>query len=215
MGDLKGISAQTLYRYTKRYEELGKNIRTLGWGSRDQQLHRFYQTLFACDLHNKSLLDIGCGFADYLSFLKGRQITPSHYTGWDLNPNFIKECQSLKETNTTFDVVDISQNQLSSKKENFDIGVMLGLLNFNLGDSETNLNFSQTLIMNAYSLVKEVLIVDFLSTKFCPDYPKEDFVFYHNPSQMLDFALTISTNVILKHNYLPIPQKEFMLFIYK
>jgi len=32
---------------------------------------------------------------------------------------------------------------------------------------------------------------------------------------MLDFALALSPNVVLKHNYAPIPQKEFMLFIYK
>jgi hypothetical protein len=60
-----------------------------------------------------------------------------------------------------------------------------------------------------------VLVVDFLSTYRTPDYPQEDFIFYHDPKIMLDFALNLSANVVLKHNYAAIPQKEFMLFIYK
>jgi len=216
MRDLTAIALQTLERYRRRYHELGKNIRTLGWGNTEQQEHRFLQSLFASDFNNKSVLDIGCGFADLLSFLKKNNTRPSHYTGWDLNPDFIRECQSANEQDTSFEVVDISQNaQIVERKESFDIAVMLGLLNYNLGDDQTNLIFSETLIQNAFSLVREVLIVDFISTKLSPDYPKEDFIYYHEPSRMLDFALTLSTNVILKHNFAPIPQKEFMVFIYK
>ena len=62
---------------------------------------------------------------------------------------------------------------------------------------------------------KNLLIVDFLSFKTTSDYKKEDFVFYHKPDEILKFALSLSENVVLKHNYAPIPQKEFMLFIYK
>lgn len=216
MSDLKAIALQTLKRYTQRYDQLGKNIRTLGWGNAEQQQYRFLQTLVATDFNNKSILDVGCGFADLLTFLKQNSINPSYYTGWDLNPAFIKECQAINEKNTSFDVIDISQkDQILQKSESFDIVIMLGLLNYNLGDKDINVAFSRTLIQNAFSLVKEVLIVDFLSTKVSPDYPQESFVFYHEPSQMLDFALSLSHNVVLKHNFASIPQKEFMLFIYK
>lgn len=43
----------------------------------------------------------------------------------------------------------------------------------------------------------------------------EDFVFYHDPAEMLNYALTVTPDVTLHHNYLPIPQKEFMLVLYK
>ena len=92
---------------------------------------------------------------------------------------------------------------------------MLGVLNFNLKDKANNLEYSKLAITNAFSHVDETLIVDFLSSKLTSEYPKEDFVFYHNPIDMLEFALTLTDNVKLIHNYMPIPQKEFMLILSK
>jgi len=63
--------------------------------------------------------------------------------------------------------------------------------------------------------VRELLVVDFLSLQYAPNYPKEDFVFYHDPLKMLEFAFELTPNVLLKHNYAPIPQREFMLYLYK
>lgn len=216
MTDFSKIALNTLDRYTNRYNRMGKNISTLGWGSLEQQEYRFLQTLEATNFNNKSILDIGCGFADLYKFLNKSSILPLSYTGWDLNPNFIKESQSLNSSITSFEVMDISrEDHIRGKHENFDIAIMLGLLNYNLGDPNLNLAFTKTLIKNAFYLVKEVLIIDFLSTKMTDSYPKEDFVFYHNPSKMLDYALSITSNTILKHNYASIPQKEFILFLYK
>ena len=59
------------------------------------------------------------------------------------------------------------------------------------------------------------LVVDFLSTSLTPDYPKEDAVFYHDPEKMLSFALGLTPNVTLIHDYPPIPQKEFMLVLHR
>jgi hypothetical protein len=92
---------------------------------------------------------------------------------------------------------------------------MLGLLNLNFHEDFDNLTYSKLMITNAFSAVNELLIVDFLSNRLTPDYPKEDFVFYHDPAKMLDFALTLTPNVVLKHNYAPIPQREFLLALYK
>ena len=71
------------------------------------------------------------------------------------------------------------------------------------------------MIKNALSLVKEALIVDFISTRKDSDYPEEDFIFYHNPAKVLKFALELTPNVQLIHDYSPIPQKEFMLILKK
>lgn len=215
MKKIKEISEQAILRYNTRYEQMGYNIKTLGWGSVEQQSYRFKQALSILgDLNEKSLLDIGCGFGDLLNFCKDSSINLSKYTGWDLNKNFIDE--AVKRHSETFDVVDISDDENVLKyQEEFDIAIMLGLLNFNLKSEENNLQFSKTMIRNAFSTVKEVLVVDFLSANLTADYPREDFVFYHKPSEVLDFAFSLTPNVILKHDYMPIPQKEFMLFLYK
>lgn len=216
---LDDISNNMVKRYSDRFYKLGKNVKTLGWGSTGQQEYRFEQTLSnGIEFDQKSVLDIGCGFGDYLHFLMrnfNQRDTLSSYSGYDLNPDLIQEAKKnvpggLK---VNFEVVDILKNKSTTPIAN--IGVMLGVLNFNLKDQADNVAYSKQAITNAFSHVDETLIVDFLSTNLTSDYPKEDFVFYHDPQEMLEFALTLTNNVKLVHDYLPIPQKEFILILSK
>ncbi len=214
MDNLEQISNSTIERYTKRYQLLGYNVKTLGWGTTEQQAYRFSQTLDSnLPFKNKVVLDIGCGFGDYLQFLIDNKIDINQYIGYDINENLINEARKRHPTDLSNFVVEniLETNQ----KDIADIGIMFGVLNFNLKDKMNNMEYSKHFIKKAFALVKEVLIVDFLSTKIHPSYPEEDFVYYHSPEKVLEFAFTLSNNVVLKHNYAPIPQKEFMLFIYK
>jgi SAM-dependent methyltransferase len=213
--DLNQISQNTIDRYSTRYNQFGLDIKTLGWGSKEQQYYRFLNTLNASDFTNKSILDIGSGFGDYSNFLNDEKIEIKSYEGWDINSDLIDESNKNKLSDHTFKVFNLSTDNLDDYKNKYNIAVMLGLLNFNLKDEQTNLEYSKLMIKNAFNTVNEVLIVDFLSQKLFSGYPKEDFVFYHDPAQMLEFAFTLSDNVLLKHDYRPIPQKEFMIFIYK
>ncbi|MBE8398959.1 class I SAM-dependent methyltransferase [Leptospira borgpetersenii serovar Tarassovi] len=214
---LKYISKQMIERYSKRLSQLGYDVRTLGWGSLEQQRHRFMQTLCCKNFANdKSILDIGCGFGDYLAYLIEKKIPFKNYEGIDINPDLIDQCVKIWEDrnfHASFRVENIAESD--KRKSIANIGIMLGLLNLNHHGKIDNYNYSFNLIKNAFSLVSETLIVDFLSSKLTSQYPKEEFVFYHDPSVILEFALNLTSNVVLKHDYAPIPQKEFMLFLYK
>lgn len=211
---LNEIADQTVERYSKRYSEFGYDVKTLGWGSVGQQKYRFGQTLELEDLRGLDVLDVGCGFGDYADFLDKAGISYSSYTGFDINSDLLQEAKKRREgqKDCHFRKVDMSN---FSGDTVADVGVMLGVLNFNLNNYLDNYEYSFQVIKNAFKLVRKSLIVDFLSTNLSPDYPKEDFVFYHDPVRVLDFALSLSSNVALKHDYLPIPQKEFMLCIRK
>ncbi|MDP4998648.1 MAG: class I SAM-dependent methyltransferase, partial [Saprospiraceae bacterium] len=169
------------------------------------------------DLTARSILDIGCGFGDLLSLIQEEKIEICSYRGWDINPDLIEAARTKFEGSTIndviFEVIDISNQNI--EKNISDVGYMLGLLNLNFHEDFDNLTYSKLMITNAFSAVNELLVVDFLSNRLTPDYPKEDFVFYHDPAKMLDFALTLTPNVVLKHNYAPIPQREFLLALYK
>ena len=213
---LKAISRQTMERYSTRFKELGYNVRTLGWGSVEQQRYRFAQTLrFGLDFDGTVVADFGCGFGDYYDFLMEAGAPIKKYIGWDINPDLIAEAKKRysAHNNTHFSCEDLTVGEYSEPVA--DIGVMLGVLNFNLKTMYDNYVYSELMISHAFKLVKKALIVDFLSTRLCQDYPKEDFVFYHEPVRMLEFGLTLSSNVTFKHDYRPIPQKEFMLVIQK
>lgn len=204
-------------RYSKRYNEMGYDVKTLGWGNVEQQRYRFLQAISGVTITEKSsVLDIGCGFGDLLSTIQECGISPLSYKGWDINPDLITEAKrrwAKSKTVTHFEVVDLTTE--IDRNKTADIGFMLGVLNLNLKDTYNNYEYSKSIINRAFNCVNEVLVVDFLSSHLTPDYPKEDFVFYHDPKVMLEYALTLTPNVVLKHNYAPIPQKEFMLYIYK
>ena len=213
---LKEISENMVSRYSERYSQLGYNIKTLGWGSKQQQEYRFSQSLCAVSSYkDKHVLDIGCGFGDYYKFLKKVGSQPKLYTGYDLNPDLINEAkkQNDLDSSVNFHVSNIFEREIYEPQA--DIVVMFGVLNLAFFGVIDNYEYSFKAIKNAFSLAKDFIVVDFLSTKLEKTYPKEDFVFYHDPLKMLEFALQLSPKVTLKQDYSPIPQREFMLFIYK
>jgi SAM-dependent methyltransferase len=214
---LEDISQSMIVRYSKRYSQMGYDVKTLGWGSKEQQKFRFRQAINSINFDQpKSVLDIGCGFGDLFALLLADKKPIKKFTGWDINPDLIGEANKiwgLSNVPNEFNVVNLTNHVC--EKPLADIGFMFGVLNLNLKENFDNYAYSKLFIENAFSAVKEVLVVDFLSTHLTPDYPKEDFVFYHDPIKMLEFAFTLTPNVALKHNYAPIPQKEFMLFLYK
>lgn len=207
---LNVIAKSTIERYSERYKNLGRHVHTLGWGSEQQQRYRFSQVFRAATLNEKHVLDIGCGFGDFFTSCIGADCKLKHYTGWDINPDLIYEAKK-QYPELTFAVVNLAeQEKLLPLAE---IGVMLGVLNLNFKNTYDNLKFSKMMIEKAFSAVSESLVVDFLSIHHTPDYPEEDFIFYHDPAEMLAFALELTPNVRLMHDYAPIPQKEFMLIL--
>lgn len=216
--DLAGVTSDAIKRYNKRYNELGYNVRSLGWGTSEQQVYRFAQTqLGPVDFTKSSILDIGCGFGDYFRFFKDKNIAIGNYTGVDINTNLIEEAKKqYPDPNSHFAVANLMDPMFTPGQFGYsgDISVMLGLLNFNLGEID-NCAYSELAIRRAFAISKKALVVDFLSDVSDSAYPRESFVFYHDPMRMLKFALTLSPRVTLKHNYASIPQREFMLFIEK
>lgn len=214
---LEQISKSMIERYSKRYNEMGYDVKTLGWGNVEQQKYRFVEAISGVNITDKSiLLDIGCGFGDLLTTIHECGINPLTYNGWDINPNLITEAQhrwANSKTQTHFEVADLTKE--INKTNIADIGFMLGVLNLNFGENYNNYEYSKSIMRRAFECVNEVLVVDFLSSNLATEYPKEDFVFYHDPLIMLEYAFKLTPNVVLKHNYAPIPQKEFMLYLYK
>jgi len=96
------------------------------------------------------------------------------------------------------------------KGKQADIVTAFGLLNWLLED---NLSYTKKFIENAWKITKETLIVDFLSSYLTTTYDRELNVYYHNVRDVLDICFELTDNVVMIHDYKPIPQKEFMVVI--
>lgn len=214
---LDRIATGTVARYRRRFLEHGYGARALGWGTREQQQHRFEQTLRGpIDFAGRSVLDIGCGFGDYRDFLRSAVPSIGAYRGWDVSPDLVAEARRryAHDDGATFTVRDLMAAESADPvAPAADIAVMLGVLNFNLEGQIDNYEYSGLALRRAWALVGTALIVDFLSSAGTAAYRREDWVFQHDPSRMLALALALSPRVTLKHDYRPIPQREFMLFV--
>ncbi len=128
------LNERMIERYSSRYRMMGYDVRTLGWGSVEQQIYRFSQTLQSnFDFANKRIVDIGCGFRDYAAFLLSNRIEFESYLCVDINPDLIKEAETryLDHGNIDFKVFNLNESKALFTPLG-DIGVMLGVLNLNL-----------------------------------------------------------------------------------
>lgn len=203
------IDESTIARYHARFAQHGESHLTLGWGSREQQVYRFSQVLQCADFADRSILDIGCGFGDLLGFLKRQGIQIKRYVGIDVNPEFIKVA-SMTYPEAEFHTVSLTS--LTDSALSCDLVVMLGLLNFRQ-QALDNPAYAREMVHRAFALSRETLICDFLSSHRDPDYLPEDFVYYYDPVYVLELGLECAQDVLLKHDYRSIPQREMLLVV--
>lgn len=210
--DILHINENTKERYLSRLKKYGIDPKTLGWGNIKDQEIRFQTIMSHISLKEKSVLDIGCGFSDLYSSIISKDMKIGSYTGIDINPEFINICNEKYPSNNYF-CGDLLTLNNSEGIFNADVVIMLDLLNFNLDGK--NLDYSNMMIDAAWRCTREVLIVDFLSNYSIHEYPREDFVYYHDPVDIIKICSKLSCNFILIHDYPPLPQKEFMIALFR
>lgn len=206
----QSIEKQALERYANRFRELGETPRALGWGCKEDQLERFEAMYQNVDFNGKTVMDIGCGFANWYEYMLSKGVT-CNYIGVDIVPDFLDVCQK-KYPEATFIRANIMLGTEGLPEA--DIILTNGTLNFKQSQID-NFEYTKDFVEIAFNHAKEMLIFDFLSTKLTPSYPREDQVYYHDPKQVIDLAFGYTDNIKLVHNYKPIPQKEGMIILYK
>lgn len=204
------IYRNALKRYQNRFYELGETPKALGWGCKEDQLERFRVMYENYDFEGKTVMDVGCGFADWYSFLLSKG-TKCEYIGVDIIPEFINCCQQKYEA-ATFINANIMLE--ADKLPVADVVITNGTLNFKQSLID-NLLYTKDYMEIAFKKAKDAVIMDFLSTRLTKDYPKEEQVYYHNPQKILEMAFSYTDDLKLLHHYKAIPQKEFMLIMYK
>ena len=206
------VERAAIERYSARFQKFGTDPRTLGWDTRTNQEIRFAAVASLIDCRGKALLDIGCGFGDFYDFLSRLRIEPASYLGIDINPTLLDAARSRSDSRVRYERRNLLTDPFQTPVA--DVGVMLGVLNFRLA-TMNNIHYANAMIGAAFAAVREALVVDFLSAERVRHYPEESFVFYYRPEERLAAALALTSDVVLKHDYPAIPQKEFALVLRK
>ena len=124
--------------YRRTFRKYGVDPRALQWRSKEGQARRLRELVADIDFgshrplgpmarRGKSVLDVGCGFADIIPFIESKTRNID-YTGVDLVPEFIKVCKE-KYPSYQFLLNDYFETPIKTK---FDIVMTSGTLNANI-----------------------------------------------------------------------------------
>jgi SAM-dependent methyltransferase len=193
---------EIIERYNRRLKEFGYSIKTLAAGTPERRNIRFKILTEIGNFENKSVLDIGCGFADFIRFLNEEGITCS-YTGYDINAELLSVAKNVYPSGQ-FIIKDIFHEDFPA----FDYIVSSTTFN-NRYKYEKNYELVDKLFQICFGHAREGVAIDFLTSYV--DYQVRD-AFYYEPERLFSLAKKYTRRVVLRHDY---PLYEFCIYMYK
>lgn len=185
--------------YNERFDRFGRDLRTVGWGSRSDQALRFDVLFRGLDPRGKTILDVGCGLGDLIPFLQERTSGNFSYIGVDIAERLIEDARKLHGgEDRLFFHGDIFLTDLPT----VDISVLSGALSLRVQGISV---YAKQTLERMYALSKEAACLNFLS-KYV-DYELEKNKHY-NPETILNWGLRTAHKVNLYHDY---PLHEFTI----
>lgn len=208
--DPRDLNRATAARYGGRLEAHGPGVLALGWGRDAWQVARFHAVLHALrpsDLAGRELLDVGCGLGDLLGFLREQGLAPSAYVGLDITPGFL-DVAGARYPEARLELRDLVAEPFAEPVA--DTGVVLGVLNWEHPDAWTHL---EAMVQAAFAAVRGALLVNLISDVHNEDYPREPFIHYYDPPEVLRLGQRLTPFCTLVHDYRAEPQHELMLVL--
>jgi SAM-dependent methyltransferase len=196
--------ASIIERYSSRLAAHGVDLKTLNVGDPVKYAKQHAVHAGVGDLEGATVLDVGCGLATYLEFLRSRNVNVK-YIGFDIVPPFI-EINRERFPECTFEVRDFTAEGCEPLIA--DYVTMCQVFN-NRYEADNNESVVGAALEKAFAACRRAVSVDMLSTyvNF-----REPNLAYFSPERMFGVAKAITKYVRLRHDYLP---HHFTLFLYR
>ncbi|MCG7495321.1 class I SAM-dependent methyltransferase [Vibrio sp. Of7-15] len=180
----------------------GHHAKVLGWSSTESQQSRFNMIYQALNFERKSVLDLGCGYGDFKTFLDQR-CQVAQYTGIDQQGSFIKQAKTLfsHQSNCRFFKADFSAVALPPA----DIVIASGSLNYR---SRTK-GYHPKLIKAMYRACHHAVAFNMLDSRYVST---GQLLAAHHPEEVLHFCRTLCPTTELLTNY---SQEDFTIVMMK
>ena len=183
-------------------ERFGADPRAVHWKSAEVQNQNFEILSSIAPLNEATILDVGCGMADLLAFLRDRGFT-GRYFGWDFSAGMVTRCRE-RFPDATFVRTDIYANMPEAE---VDYALISGTLNDRV-EGEIGAVFN--LLRSVYARCRKGMAFNLLSSYV--DY-QEAGLLYCDPSDVLAFCKReLSRYVSLRHDY---ARFQFSTFVYR
>jgi len=180
--------------YAEKVARHGYDHRGLGFRTRSSQEKRFEALLGLGDFHGRSVLDVGCGFGDFLVFLRDHGIEV-RYTGVDICEPMVRRCaERFAGTDARFHVGDVLAWE---PDEAPDLVVASGIFGLDSRGARARIRPS---LRRMFGWARVGMAANFLSQRSLE--PAEARV-YVDPAEALEIGLALTPAVRLDHSYLP------------
>ena len=184
--------SQVVSRYQQRIAEYGPTFASLNSGDEQKQAMRHEVLASALRGARPSILEVGCGLADFYKYLLQHRRDCS-YRGYDIVPEYIAECQRTYP-HSNFVLRNIFVDGIEGT---YDTIVMSQVLNNRYHKSDNTQVMRQALDL-AFKHTRVSVAIDMLSTYV--DFRNPD-LFYYSPEEIFRMAKEIAPRVVLRHDY--------------
>ena len=185
---------ETTRWYEDKVRTYGFDHRGLGYGQRSSQEKRFEALLELGDFDGRRLLDVGCGFGDFLAFLHERGIEP-RYTGIDVCAPMIDRCEErFAASGSRFLVADALTYEPDGP---YDFVIASGLFGLEAEGARERI---RPTMEKLFAWCRTGMSVNFLSAR-SPRHAAQRV--YVQPCEALEIAFALTPAVRLDHTYLP------------
>lgn len=187
--------------YDGLIRKYGHDPRACDYGRVESQKIKFRVLSEVLPLAGSSLLDVGCGFADFATFL-GERFSGVRYSGIDLCSAMIDEARR-NHPDLDLRVANILDASFDCS---FDVVTANGIF-YLLGDQAWPM--MQRMIERMHTLATTAVAFNSLSA-WATDQEAGEFC--ADPLQVVDFCRRLTPRVVLRHDYHP---RDFAIYMYK
>ena len=193
----------TVNWYQERLGRFEHGIAALSSGTEERRAIRFKVLSEVGIRPGCSVLDVGCGYADFFAYLSGQGCEVA-YTGVDLVPELVEEA-CRRHPGADIQVRDLMAQPFVAAS--FDYAVSSQTFNLRFGE-DSNALLVQQMMHAMFATAREGVAIDFTT-----DYVdfREPYLQYHSPEQTFGFGKTLTRRALLRHDY---PLFEFCLYLY-
>lgn len=178
-------------RHRDSLKRHGYHPNALYWSSREIQEIRFRVLTEIGIKSGDSVLDVGCGFGDYKSWMKG-QGRDICYAGIDLSPDLIRVARK-KHPDAALFCGELSDFDFAARS--FDWVVLSGALNEQLHDEGA---YARKMISSMFALCQKGLAFNLLDARHLKAHDLQSF----EPEEILIYCNGLTPNVKVIDEYL-------------